>query len=493
MINSKHSHSIFLVFFILFILMSHAIQLNGQDRIITTEGNWTKKLSRAKYKFEITLEVRGRAAVGKIEWTLVKAPAAFIHYYIGKKGKKAIEYIKGTTTDGVNFQMRGYRKNDPHSIISVDSYKFAISNSAIKGSTKAGGNWEGRIKGIVTTDEIPKVEEKKEEVVANNKVGQRKSSKSKDSEKTVDYTRRDEDHPYEWKNRELPKDFIIGKWHGYKGSETLKFNVDNTLVYTNYKGEVTKSTWSIDPSYQGKNTQTLVYPLYIGCCLESSDFVVYSNQIEDVIVIRPKYNTESRYIFIKYKEELADRGLDSLKLSRLRNYFVGTWKFNSGWGLLASTDGINLKEDGTYNTETSLGGPFTSMSGVKGRWNIYYKKTGNHKYVYLDIIRKNENWETEEIQRHAINLESFTENSFVSWRLTDAINDAHKFERIDSFKDIYNSGDRNKILFAFFGLRTAISITQGITERDASKQASGRHKQIEIWAEQDEVYRRENN
>lgn len=109
-------------------------------------GAWTNSAGDYEYRAELSISVQpdGRAS-GKIVWTLVRSPRPQEQAKLGLQG---VEYVEGTydmETRAVN--LAGRRRDDPHNIIGLDSYRFTISKDGrqVSGATYDHGTWGGRI------------------------------------------------------------------------------------------------------------------------------------------------------------------------------------------------------------------------------------------------------------------------------------------------------------------------------------------------------------
>lgn len=106
------------------------------------EGDWE---GINGFVFDLKMDIRATSETqfeGAIEWTVVNYPASRRDYY-GKRGKKAIEYIKGTA-QGQSVYFKGYARKDPHNIIALDEYRLVLDceKPSLTGITKHHGTWK---------------------------------------------------------------------------------------------------------------------------------------------------------------------------------------------------------------------------------------------------------------------------------------------------------------------------------------------------------------
>ncbi|MEZ4957289.1 MAG: hypothetical protein R2825_27270 [Saprospiraceae bacterium] len=117
------------------------------------QGNWTKLETTYDFKFDLFLEFTGGNQVkGVFHWELVNYDENFQFskdYYENKIGLQAKEYVRGTYDPATKqYILKGYKKDDPHSIIGLDLYRIKESDKGdIGGDTKANNSWQGRING----------------------------------------------------------------------------------------------------------------------------------------------------------------------------------------------------------------------------------------------------------------------------------------------------------------------------------------------------------
>jgi hypothetical protein len=112
------------------------------------QGQWT---SPEGYIFNFVMDIDQHAdnsIEGFINWQFVAAPENNL-YYEDKKGKEAVEYIRGTIS-GNQVSVQGYESDDPYLIISLDKYQLTFDEgfSSFKGITRNHGTWNGRMDGV---------------------------------------------------------------------------------------------------------------------------------------------------------------------------------------------------------------------------------------------------------------------------------------------------------------------------------------------------------
>ena len=110
------------------------------------EGVWVNGDRSYEYGAELdfTVENSGRVE-GQIRWTLRRAPHPEEQ---SKIGMQAVEYVEGALDlDAGSLTLHGTRKDDPHEIIGIDTYRLAVSPNGqyIAGITNENGTWQGRI------------------------------------------------------------------------------------------------------------------------------------------------------------------------------------------------------------------------------------------------------------------------------------------------------------------------------------------------------------
>jgi hypothetical protein len=117
------------------------------------QGAWT--MIGTTYVFEFDLYLKHDAnnnVVGHFDWKVAKfdehSPSSK-DYYQPKIGKTAKEFVRGTFNPATKeYVLKGYKKDDPHMIISTDHYRLKLDeNGDIGGDSKAHNTWKGRING----------------------------------------------------------------------------------------------------------------------------------------------------------------------------------------------------------------------------------------------------------------------------------------------------------------------------------------------------------
>ena len=133
------------------ILLFNAATLFCQTKHFT--GDWTKINTTYSFEFDLTLNIKEDNKVeGYFHWKVVqydKKNKLSQDYYENKIGKTATEYVSGTYIPSEQkYYLKGYEKDDPHSIIGIDTYEITEDKKGnIGGPTNANGSWQGRING----------------------------------------------------------------------------------------------------------------------------------------------------------------------------------------------------------------------------------------------------------------------------------------------------------------------------------------------------------
>lgn len=108
-------------------------------------GVWVNGDQTYEYGAELDFTVENSGRVdGQITWTLTGAPAEMQHNI----GKQAVEYVEGALDLSTgSLTLQGTRRDDPHEIIGIDTYRLAVSPNGqyITGLTADNGTWRGRI------------------------------------------------------------------------------------------------------------------------------------------------------------------------------------------------------------------------------------------------------------------------------------------------------------------------------------------------------------
>jgi hypothetical protein len=145
--------------FVLFAtLMSVSNNLIAQEKHF--QGSWT--MIGTTYVFEFDLYLKHDAnnnVAGHFDWKVTdydKHSPASKDYYQPKIGKTAKEFVRGTFNPKTKeYFLKGYKKDDPHLIISKDHYRLKLDeNGDIGGDSKAHNTWKGRINGKKVRKEI---------------------------------------------------------------------------------------------------------------------------------------------------------------------------------------------------------------------------------------------------------------------------------------------------------------------------------------------------
>jgi hypothetical protein len=121
-------------------------------------GTWTKEGTTYEFDFVLTIKhLDANNVQGQFNWTFA-APddhSGFsIDYYSEKIGLTAVEYVRGNY-DPANkeYQLHGYRKDDPNTIIALDEYRVkVVGEKTLRGTSRAHGSWLGIIDGERSTE-----------------------------------------------------------------------------------------------------------------------------------------------------------------------------------------------------------------------------------------------------------------------------------------------------------------------------------------------------
>jgi hypothetical protein len=94
---------------------------------------------------------------GKIVWTLRKAPASASADTLANAGLTGTEFVRGEMKGEGLLVLDGYRKDDPHNIVTLDQYRLAISDNGgvIGGIARNGGSWTGQLIAVRATPATP--------------------------------------------------------------------------------------------------------------------------------------------------------------------------------------------------------------------------------------------------------------------------------------------------------------------------------------------------
>jgi hypothetical protein len=84
---------------------------------------------------------------GQIVWTLRKVGTSAPQRYADSVGFTGTEYVQGEMKGDGFFVLAGYQKDDPHTIIGLDSYRLALGENGlvIGGITRDNGPWTGQL------------------------------------------------------------------------------------------------------------------------------------------------------------------------------------------------------------------------------------------------------------------------------------------------------------------------------------------------------------
>lgn len=115
-------------------------------------GKWNGEWSNEKgayFKFVLDLKEDNFGDIkGEIKWKLVKSPRASEQ---SKLNLTAVEYVAGSyDKKSRKLKIKGTRKDDPHTIIALDTYELTLSKNGdvLEGITENNGNWKGVFYGV---------------------------------------------------------------------------------------------------------------------------------------------------------------------------------------------------------------------------------------------------------------------------------------------------------------------------------------------------------
>lgn len=137
--------------FIILFLILNTTALFCQTKKFT--GVWTKINTTYTFEFDLILNIKeGNKVEGYFLWKVIQYDTKnqlSKNHYQNKIGSTATEYIKGIyTPSNGKYTLKGYKKDDPNSIIGIDTYEITEDKAGnIEGTTNANGTWLGRIKG----------------------------------------------------------------------------------------------------------------------------------------------------------------------------------------------------------------------------------------------------------------------------------------------------------------------------------------------------------
>lgn len=306
-----------------------------------------------------------------------------------------------------------------------------------------------------------------------------------------DYALNFDDHPDYWDKNIQPPQFITGKWYGWNSNTMIEFKENGTLFSIDKYGSKKESTWEFGKSYMHEEYSYIeVFPIRINCCYDETLFEIYNSGCGNYTKLRYKDSRGRSHSYPLWKDIKDNKKLLSVRqLKNIKKYFTGVWMTNENFTFLSANHGINLKGDGTFTTELSLGGSINSSFGKSGKWSISYEERMHHKTLYLDLYTFNERTIHPVLRRLAINIESINEDGFVSWEVTTSINAPFEFKRIKSFDEIYSESNGAQAATILLGLVVAKSIVEGITEEESAKNFSSTKNNsdrlMKIWREQD--------
>ncbi len=143
---------------IFLVLLLTSVSLSAQIKHF--KGNWTKVGTTYDFAFDLYIKhLGGNQVEGVFSWEFVnydENQPFSKDYYEEKIGQQAKEFVRGTYDQKTKqYYLKGYKKEDPNLIISLDHYRLKEdADGNIGGDTKALGTWLGRINGkVIRTDQ----------------------------------------------------------------------------------------------------------------------------------------------------------------------------------------------------------------------------------------------------------------------------------------------------------------------------------------------------
>ena len=133
-------------------------QLLAQEKHFN--GTWTMIGTTYVFEFDLFLKHdQNNNVAGHFDWKVTKYDENSVDsksYYEPKLGSTAKEFVRGTFNPNTKeYFLKGYKKEDPHLIISTDSYRLKIDeNGDIGGDSKAHNTWKGRINGNAVKNDL---------------------------------------------------------------------------------------------------------------------------------------------------------------------------------------------------------------------------------------------------------------------------------------------------------------------------------------------------
>jgi hypothetical protein len=137
------------IFAFLLLLISTTVSSQSHRFI----GTWTKLNTTYKFEFQLILDKEDNNQVeGYFIWKVIgydKKSQWSEKYYKSKINLTGQEFVKGTYNPKEReYLLKGYKKEDPHKIIGLDTYHIKVDEDGnLGGKTKANGTWRGRING----------------------------------------------------------------------------------------------------------------------------------------------------------------------------------------------------------------------------------------------------------------------------------------------------------------------------------------------------------
>ena len=145
--------------FVLFVVLSFSSTcLTAQNKHF--QGTWTMIGTTYVFEFDLYLKhEEGNNVTGYFDWEVVRYDENSLEskdYYQPKLGTTAKEFVRGKFNPKTKeYLLKGFKKDDPHQIISPDLYRLQLDeNGDIGGDSKAHNTWLGRINGNDVEKEV---------------------------------------------------------------------------------------------------------------------------------------------------------------------------------------------------------------------------------------------------------------------------------------------------------------------------------------------------
>jgi hypothetical protein len=140
-------------FFSILLLISPFFSNSLYSQVKQFEGTWTKLNTTYLFEFDLVLNhLENNNVEGYFIWKVIKYDKGSfmsINHYGERLGTTGKEFVKGTYNPATReYLLKGYKKEDPNSIIGLDTYHLKVDqNNDIGGTTNANGSNLGRING----------------------------------------------------------------------------------------------------------------------------------------------------------------------------------------------------------------------------------------------------------------------------------------------------------------------------------------------------------